>query len=115
MFDLKPSGLTLTKPELTAINGEPTPATITLLQSELNGNAISVASNRGGGQFGHLALTLLGADYLAVSHVAFVTPPNPGNTPIHGDASTAHLITESNRAFLAPKASTSCISLLARR
>jgi len=101
--DLEPSGLTFTKPELTAINGEPTPATMTLLQSELNGNTISVASNRGGGQFGHLALTLLGADYLAVAHEAFVTPPNPGDTPIHGEAPTAHQITESNRAFLAAK------------
>jgi len=43
MPGLEPSGLTFTKPELTAINGEPTPATKTLLQSELNGNAISVA------------------------------------------------------------------------
>jgi hypothetical protein len=103
MSDLERSGLTFTKPELTAINGEPTPATMTLLQSELNGNAISVASNRGGGQFGHLALTLSGANYLAVAHEAFVTPPNPGNTPIHGEAPTAHQITESNRAFLVAK------------
>jgi hypothetical protein len=76
---------------------------MTLLQSELNGNAISVASNRGGGQCGHLALTLSGADYLAVAHEAFATPPNPGNTPIHGKAPTAHQITELNRAFLAAK------------
>jgi hypothetical protein len=48
-------------------------------------------------------LTLSDADYLAVAHEAFVTPPNPGDTPIHGNAPTAHQITESNRAFLAAK------------
>jgi len=34
LSDLEASGLTFTKAELTAINGEPTPATMTLLQLE---------------------------------------------------------------------------------
>jgi len=74
---------------------------MTLLQSELNGNAISVASNRGGGQFGHLALTLSGADYLAVAHEAFVTPPTRATHP--STATPPRPIRSSNRAFLAAK------------
>jgi hypothetical protein len=58
---------------------EPTYKTIKLARDELNGNAASIPSLRGGGIHGHLALTLTDAEYLQVANnVAFVAPVHPG-------------------------------------
>jgi hypothetical protein len=89
MSDLEPSGLTFTNPELTAINGESTPAIMTLLQLELNGNTISVASNRGGGQFGHLALTLSDANYAMHRSLSRQRQGRTGQRRIIGTAAVA--------------------------
>jgi hypothetical protein len=44
-------------------NTEPTFATILVTHVELNANAASIYSARGGGVHGHLALTINAADY----------------------------------------------------
>eukprot|EP00978_Attheya_sp_CCMP212_P027600 scaffold92874_cov78-Attheya_sp.AAC.1 len=65
---------TLTPP-LSVGTDEPTYKTIKLARDELNGNAASIPSLRGGGIHGHLALTLTDTEYLQVANnVAFVAP-----------------------------------------
>eukprot|EP00978_Attheya_sp_CCMP212_P023124 scaffold70121_cov55-Attheya_sp.AAC.4 len=57
---------------------EPTYKTIKLARDQLNGNAASIPSLRGGGIHGHLVLTLTDAEYLQVANnVAFVAPVHP--------------------------------------
>jgi hypothetical protein len=81
----------------------PTAATLTLLQQELNANAISVASRRGDGFLGHYQLVVAPATYTAASlnNVVFDPPVNPGLQPIHARAATPAEITETNRQYLA--------------
>ena len=57
---------------------EPTYASIKKARDELNGNAASIPSLRGGGIHGHLALTLTDAEYLQIANEAFVAPVHPG-------------------------------------
>ena len=58
-------------PVPTKIEGEPTHATLTTLQKELQANASSVDSNLGGGNHGYLGLVLSDPDYANI----------PGTTP----------------------------------
>jgi hypothetical protein len=88
-----------TTPVLTKINGKPTRATLQILQKQLNANAMSVQSQRGGGQHGHLQLVLTDAAYTTMTGVAFVMPVHPGAVPIHLPAATTAQITETNRQF----------------
>eukprot|EP00978_Attheya_sp_CCMP212_P027739 scaffold93591_cov49-Attheya_sp.AAC.2 len=58
---------------------EPTYEKSMIARDQLNGNAASIPSLRGGGIHGHLALTLTDAEYLQVANnVAFVAPVHPG-------------------------------------
>ena len=57
---------------------EPTYASIKTARDELNGNAASIPSLRGGGIHGHLALTLTDAKYLQIANEAFDAPVHPG-------------------------------------
>jgi hypothetical protein len=66
---------------LTPIIGKPTNTTLQLMQRQLFTNARSVPSSRGGGVYGHLAMLLSDADYLARAGVAFVVPVHPGPPP----------------------------------
>jgi hypothetical protein len=88
-----------TTPVLTNIEGKPTRATLQILQKQLNANAMSVQSQRGGGQHGHLQLVLTDAAYLTLTGVTFVVPIHPGPVPIHLAAATTAQITETNRQF----------------
>ena len=47
----------------------------------ISGNAASVDLNIGGGQYGHLALTMTAEEYRAQTGFAFVPPHNPCNYP----------------------------------
>jgi hypothetical protein len=78
----------------------PTFSSLQLLQLELNENAASVHSSRGGGQHGHLTLTIAPATYLAHVGVAFVVPPTPPANPVVPAAATAAQITELTRQHL---------------
>jgi len=91
------------KAELTALAPDvlPTLATLKLLHSELNDNAMSIHSDRGDGIQGHLVLTISPAAYLAVAGVPFVAPVHPGVAPVHNAGATAAQITETNRQHAA--------------
>ncbi len=61
----------------------PNHASLLTLQRELNANAMSVHSNRGGGRHGHLALTITEARYLEIAGAnhAFDIPQAPPSEP----------------------------------
>lgn len=88
-------------PVLSAVLGKPTNATLKLLQKELNSNAMSVPSIRGGGIHGHLSLTISATDYLSIANEPFLAPVHPGLNPIHAANATAPQITEANRQYAA--------------
>ena len=67
---------------LPRIDGEPTYASIRLLQKKLAANAATIKTTLGGGAHGYLALCLTPAAYATHSLTAFVPPINPGNAPI---------------------------------
>jgi hypothetical protein len=74
----------------------PTYQSIQTLQLELNENAASVHSTRGGGLHGHLALTIAPAVYVAHANVAFIEPVAPAN-PIFPAGATQAQIAEGTR------------------
>ena len=58
--------------------------TLTVLQGEINANAMSVHSNRGDGQSGHFILTCRPTTWNLVQlpgALPFIAPNNPGNLP----------------------------------
>ncbi len=80
----------------------PTFHSLRQLHLELNSNAQSVPSARGGGMFGHLALVVPATEYLALNGaIAYTTPMHPGIAPVHLPGATGPQITETNRAYLA--------------
>uniref|UniRef100_A0A7S2VD11 Uncharacterized protein n=1 Tax=Entomoneis paludosa TaxID=265537 RepID=A0A7S2VD11_9STRA len=86
-------------PILTKVVGQPTPKAMQLFRKELYANAMSVASTRGGGQNGHLALMMDEPTYTALAGVAFVVPVHPGDQPAHAHNATAAQMTETNRQY----------------
>lgn len=70
-----------------------------LLQKELNANAMSVHSARGGGLHGHLTLTVTNARYAVITNAVqpFVVPPAPPADPIIPAAATVAQISEAVR------------------
>ena len=84
---------------LTKIDGRPTFASMATLLGEVYANAMSVASNNGGGEHGHLGAITTAAEYQTLSNqnVAFVHPTlPPPQQPPAPNASNA-LLTEQNR------------------
>ena len=75
-------------PTLDKIHGEPTYNTLKTLKKQLKANGMSVLSDLGGGQFGHLGLVLSPAEYALISNVPYVRPQHPG--PLIIPAGTAH-------------------------
>jgi hypothetical protein len=71
--------------------------TITDITRLLNANAASIHSELGGGNYGHLALTISAASYATLSPVAFVPPANPGTTPVIPPLATATIIGQTVR------------------
>ena len=65
-------------PTLDKIHGEPTFATLLRMKKQLKANAISVTSDLGGGQFGHLGLVLTPQEYALLSPVPYARPAHPG-------------------------------------
>jgi hypothetical protein len=75
---------------LPRIVGVPTYQTIILVANDLKANASCINSELGGGDLGHLALTVPTAVYTTLSNVPFITPVNPGATaPVLGNNATA--------------------------
>ena len=73
---------------LTPIVGMPTYETIKDLHDKLSENACMVHSNLGNGKLGYLGITVKPEVYNTLSNVAFVTPPNPGPTPVFPNDAT---------------------------
>jgi len=69
-------------PDLTKIVGCPTYDTLHLLKNEIKANAISVHSNLGGRQHGHLGLAISPESYACVSNVPYTLPLHPGDLVI---------------------------------
>jgi hypothetical protein len=91
--------IAFSRPLLTPIAGEPNNSSLKLLQAELNANAISIPSHRGGGAHGHLVLIQTPENFILLSGTAFDTPVNPGLSPDVPDNATNFQITEANRQF----------------
>jgi hypothetical protein len=89
-------------PELTAIDGKPDFASLRIIHQQINANAMTISSTRGGGGHGHLALTIRAAKYNAIPTTQpWADPVHPGAAPTHNGNPTAAQITETNRAFKA--------------
>ncbi|KAG7342948.1 hypothetical protein IV203_020893 [Nitzschia inconspicua] len=84
---------------LTPIAGKPTAAAIKTLTREIYANAKSVASRRGGGTNGHLALVMSEDAYLLRAGQAFDVPPMPGDPPMPPAGATNAQISAADRAY----------------
>ena len=81
---------------------KPNFSNLLLIHQELNANAVTVPSQRGGGALGHLALVLPTATYDALPNAAaWIAPVHPGANPVHLVGATAAQITETNRQYQA--------------
>ena len=80
-------------PELTRIVREPSTATLITLLNEVKSNAMSVHSDLGGGENGHLGLVVSPATYqtLVPNATAYRRPVNPGRFVIEGRETTAQI------------------------
>ena len=78
-------------PELATISSKPDFENIEVANRELNSNSSSVASNLGNGLFGHLALTVPPALYLAQAGVQCPSPINPGSIIIPDPGTAAQI------------------------
>ena len=66
-------------PVLTKIHGEPTYESLCTMENKLKSNATTVSTTLGGGQHGHLGLTMPTTDYVDnVSETPYVRPVHPG-------------------------------------
>ena len=68
-------------PVIPKIGGEPTIEGLIKIHLFISGNVVSVASNLGGSQHVHLALTTTAEEYLEQTGFVFVSPDNPGDYP----------------------------------
>ena len=89
-------------PVLTKIIGEPNLASITLQQSERNGNLASIKSNLGDGLTGLIVLSMKPDIFKTIHPDAFEIPTNPGPAPdptVIAAASTATKIADIYKAY----------------
>ena len=89
-------------PVLTKIVGEPNLVSITLQQSEHNGNLASIKSNLGDGLTGLMVLSMKPDIFKTIHPNAFVIPTNPGPAPdpvVIAAASTATKIADIYKAY----------------
>ena len=78
------------KPDLTLIIGKPDFETLYQLIIDLRTNALSVHSNLGGGNHGHLGLLMTPVQYALEAQVAYIRPDHPGTLTIPA-ATARHL------------------------
>ena len=89
-------------PVLTKIVGEPNLASITLQQSEHDGNLASIKSNLGGGLTGLMVLSMKPDIFKSIHPYTFAIPTNPGPAPdpdVIAAASTATNIADIYKAY----------------
>ena len=88
-------------PTLSRITGQPTYENVKTLNEELNANATSIVTTRGGGAHGHLALTISPAVYATLADTPFEIPTLPDEVDPEGR--TGPQIAETNRLYEAQK------------
>ena len=88
-------------PNLSRITGTPTYDSVKVLNEELNTNATSIVTTRGGGAHGYLALTVSPAVYATLSDTLFELPALP--YPVNPNGLTGPRIAEANRQYEAQK------------
>ena len=89
-------------PVLTKIVGEPNLASMTLQQSEHNGNLASIKSNLGDGLTGLMVISMKPGIFSTIHPDNFAIPTNPGPAPDPDSiaaASTATKITDLYKAY----------------
>ena len=79
--------------DLTKIIGTPTYVTLHELFIQLKANALSVHSNLGGGQHGHLGLLLSPNAYALLSATPYIRPPYPPPIVYHPFLTTLQINT----------------------
>ena len=87
---------------LTRIGGQPTYEQIKEINEELNANAASIVTSRGGGAHGHLAMTVSTATYATLSETPFVAPTMP--PAVNPAGMTGPQIANANRIYEEQKA-----------
>jgi hypothetical protein len=89
--------------ELTPIPADEKPSfnSLRIIHQEINANAMTVPSTRGGGQHGHLALVVPPAEYALIPNTAaWVNPVHPGPAVIYPAAApTAAQISAADRQY----------------
>lgn len=73
-------------PELTPIPADTVPdfASLKIIHRQVNANAMTIPSTRGGGAHGHLALVIPAADYALIpGTIPWVDPVHPGPNPVY--------------------------------
>ena len=87
-------------PVVTAIVGRPTNSSLQVLQQQLYQNARAIASDRGGGALGHLALIMPPDQYLLrEGTIAFAIPNPPGLMAAHAAGSSSLTIANTVRNY----------------
>ena len=86
------------QPTVTAIIGEPTFESSTELTRSLKANAASAGTELGGGELGHLALTVSDVEYETLApNTPFAAPANPGPVYIAAANLTGPVMLEQER------------------
>ena len=81
-------------PELTAITADEKPdfTKLHIIHQQMNANAMSIPSLRGGGQHGHLATVVTAIKYDAITDThPWEDPQHPGAAPVHVDGSNQQI------------------------
>ena len=80
---------------ITPTDTVPTRAYLTIIQTEINSNTISIAPTTSP-TYGHLVLTVTPTTYISYGANAFSNPVNPGLNPIYEANATSDTICEVN-------------------
>ena len=84
-------------PTLTRITGQPTYEQVKYLNEELNANATSIVTTKGGGAHGHLALTVSPTTYATLSQTPFISPVL--HPPVNPEGITGPHIANANKLY----------------
>ena len=84
---------------LTPTDTVPTRVYLTTIQTEINSNAISIASVISP-TYGHLVLTVIPSTYASYGANAFTSPVNPGLNPTYEATATSDTIRETNHRHI---------------
>ena len=73
------------------IDGEPDYGNINLMMQLLYGNSASLQTVLGGGQHGHIGITMTPQLYTTLANTPYESPPDPCITPTHAIGALAEI------------------------